>query len=120
MFRTIIAGAAAAGALTFGAAGIAGASTPATSGTGANKAVLCAKLPAIQAKVQKVEAKVTTWVPKAEAREAAAKTADRTKRADAIAARIARVQKRETRVNARLAKAQAACSASGTSASAAS
>jgi hypothetical protein len=120
MFRTIIAGAAVAGALTFGAAGIAGASTPATSGTGANKAALCARLPAIQARVQKVEAKVTTWVPKAEAREAAAKTAGKTKRADAIAARIARVQKRETRVNARLAKAQAACNASGTSAGTAS
>ena len=46
--------------------------------------------------MQKVEAKVTTWVPKAEAREAAAKTAGKTKRADAIAARIARIQKRET------------------------
>ena len=65
MFRTVIAGAAVAGALTFGAAGIAGASTPA-SGSTATSATLCAKLPAIQAKVQKVEAKVTNWVPKAE------------------------------------------------------
>jgi hypothetical protein len=70
------------------------------------------KLPAIQAKVQKVEAKVTTWLPKAQAREAAAKAAGNTKRADAIAARITRVQNRETKVNARLAKGQAACSAS--------
>jgi len=113
MFRTIIAGAAVAGSLTFGAAAVAGASTPATGGTGADKAALCAKLPAIQARVQKVEAKVTTWVPKAHAREAAAKTAGKTKRADAIAARITRVENRETRVNARLAKAQAACQASG-------
>jgi len=120
MFRTIIAGAAVAGALTFGAAGIAGASTPAPGATGANEATLCAKLPAIQAKVQKVEAKVTTWVPEAEAREAKARTAGRTKRADAIAGRITWVQNRETRVNARLAKAQAACSASGTSNSTAS
>ena len=68
MFRTIIAGAAVAGALTFGAVGVAGASTPATGATGANKAALCAKLPALQAKVQKAEAKVATWLPKAQAR----------------------------------------------------
>ena len=36
--------------------------------------------------MQKVEAKVTTWLPKAQAREAKAKTAGNTKRADAIAA----------------------------------
>jgi hypothetical protein len=50
-------------------------------------------------------------VPKAEAREAKATTAGKTKRADAIAKRITRVQNRESKVNARLAKAQAACSA---------
>ena len=116
MFRTIIAGAAVAGALTFGAAGIAGASTPSTGSTGADTATLCAKLPAIQARVQKVEGKVTAWVPKAQAREAKANAAGRTKLADAIANRITRVQNRDTKVNARLAKAQAACSTSGTSA----
>jgi hypothetical protein len=67
MFRTFVAGAAIAGALTLGAAGIAGASTRAAGTTGADKAALCAKLPALQAKVQKVEAKVSTWVPKAQA-----------------------------------------------------
>ena len=113
MFRTIIAGAAVAGALTFGAAGIAGASTSATGSTGTPSAALCAKLPTIGAKVQKVEAKVATWVPKAEARESKARVAGHTKVADAIANRITRVQHRETKVNARLAKAQAACSSSG-------
>ena len=112
MFRTVIAGAAVAGALTFGAAGIAGASTPAT---GTPTAAQCAKLPALQAKVQKVEAKVSTWVPQAEARETKAKDAGHTTLADAIAKRITRVQNRESKVNARLAKAQAACSAGGTS-----
>ena len=63
-----------------------------------------------------MEGKVTTWVPKAQAREAKAKAAGHTKLADAIANRITRVQNRETKVNARLAKAQAACSTSGTSA----
>jgi hypothetical protein len=114
MIRTVIAGAAVAGALTFGAAGIAGATTPTTGSTGTPSATLCAKLPALQAKVQKVEARVTTWVPKAEARETKAKDAGHTRRADAIAKRITRVQNRETKVNARLAKAQAAC-AGGTS-----
>ena len=115
MFRTVIAGAAVAGALTFGAAGIAGASTPTTGSTGSPSAAACAKLPTLQAKVQKVEAKVSTWVPKAEGREAKAKAAGHTKRADAIARRITWVQNRESKVNARLAKAQAACSAGGTS-----
>jgi hypothetical protein len=115
MFRTVIAGAAVAGALTFGAAGIAGASTPTTGSTGTPSAAVCAKLPALQAKVQKVEAKVSNWVPKAEARETKAKAAGHTKLADAIAKRITWVQNRESRVNARLAKAQAACSAGGTS-----
>ena len=67
--------------------------------------------------MQKVEGKVTTWIPKAQARENKAKTAGHTKRADAIAKRITRVQNRETKVNARLAKAQAACSAGGSSTS---
>jgi hypothetical protein len=113
MFRTVIAGAAVAGALTFGVAGIAGASTTGTTGT--PTAAQCAKLPALQAKVQKLEAKVSTWVPKAEARETKAKDAGHTTLADAIAKRITRVQDRESKVNARLAKAQAACSAAGTS-----
>ena len=48
MFRTIIAGAAVAGALTLGAAGIAGASTPATGVHGRRHGrPMCAKLPAI-------------------------------------------------------------------------
>jgi hypothetical protein len=115
MFRTIIAGAAVAGALTFGAAGIAGASTPSTGSTGSTGAGVparCAKLPALQARVQKAEAKVATWVPKAEAREAKVKAAGHTKLADAIGTRITKVQNRETKINARLAKAQAKCGAS--------
>ena len=79
MFRTIIAGAAVAGALAFGAAGIAGAAISDRRLDGRrHKAALCAKLPAIQAKVQKVEAKVTTWVPKAQAREATLKADGKT------------------------------------------
>jgi hypothetical protein len=112
MFRTIIAGTAVAGALTFGAAGIAGAATTPNTPTGTNTAAKCAKLPALQAKVQAREAKVNAWVPKAQAREAKANASGHTKLADAIAKRITRVQNRESKVNARLAKAQAACSTS--------
>ena len=45
-------------------------------------AALCAKLPALQAKVQAREAKVNAWVPKAQAREAKANAAGHTKLAD--------------------------------------
>ena len=72
MFRTIIAGTAVAGALSLGRGGRwpgrqeqrAAASTPAST------SARCAKLPALQAKVQKVESKVTARLPKVEAREA--------------------------------------------------
>ncbi len=89
MFRKIIAGTAIAGALTFGAAGLAGAATP-TTPTGSNMAALCAKLPALQAKVQAREAKINAWVPKAQAREAKANAAGHTKLATAIGNRITR------------------------------
>ena len=115
MFRRIIAGTAVAGALTFGAAGTAGARRAPRAPTGADTVALCS-CSRVQAKVQKVETKLTADVPKAQAREAEAKAAGTTKLADPIAARITRARNRETRVNARLAKAQAACSAGGTSA----
>lgn len=107
MLRKIIAGTAAAGALTFGVVGIAGASTPPSGAT--STAAKCAKLPAVQARVQKFESKLGALLPKAEAREAKLKSEGNTKRADAIANRITKIQNRESKVNARLAKAQAAC-----------
>jgi hypothetical protein len=110
MIRKLIAGTAVAGALTFGAAGLAGAATPSTPTTsGTPNAALCAKLPAIQTKVQKIEQRLSTRITKAEAREAKAKAAGHTKLADAINKRITRVQNREAKVNARLAKLVAAC-----------
>ena len=62
-----------------------------------------------------MESKVTTWVPKAQAREARAKAAGRTRTSPPtpLPTGSRRVQNRETKVNARLAKAQAACSAAG-------
>ena len=71
MLRKIIAGSAAVGALTFGAAGIAGASTPTTPApsSGTNVAAVCAKLPTIESKVQAREAKINALLPKVQARE---------------------------------------------------
>jgi phage shock protein A len=112
MLRKIIAGAAVAGAVTFGIAGIAGAASAATTPSGTTKATLCAKLPTLQSKVQAREAKINAWIPKAQAREAKAKANNHPKLATAIGNRITRVQDRETKVNARLAKAQAACNTS--------
>ena len=112
MLRKLIAGTAVAGALTFGAAGIAGAATtPSTTDRhehwrpGAPSCPRSGQGPAR-------EAKVNAWLPKAQAREAKAKANGHTKLADAIAKRITRVQNRENNVNARLAKAQAACGTS--------
>jgi hypothetical protein len=110
MFGKIIAGTAVAGLLAFGVVGMAGASTPAASGT-SNPPAKCAKLPALQARVQKVESRISARLPKAEAREAQLKSAGKTQQADAIANRITKLQNRESKVNARLAKAQAACAA---------
>jgi hypothetical protein len=116
MFRKIIAGTAIAGALTLGVAGAAGA---ATGSTGAGPAItpsttVCSLLPQIQSHVQKVEARLAADLPKAQAREASAKTAGNTALADRIANRITKVQNRETKVNARLAKLSTACSSATT------
>ena len=98
--RTVIAGAAITGALTFGAAGLAGAATTTTNGTanpGVTKAGLCAKAEARVPTIQAREAKAAAWVPKAQAREAKATAAGHTKLATRIGDRITRVQKLEAR-----------------------
>jgi hypothetical protein len=125
MLRTVVAGTAVVGALTFGAVGIAGATTPSTSSTapttttpssGQNSGppAKCAKLPAVAARVQKAEGKLNARLPKVEAREAKLTSAGRTKWADALKARVARVQARVSKVNARLAKAEATCGTTAT------
>ena len=115
MFRRIIAGTAVVGALTLGLAGAAGASTGGTDNSGVvitPSTTVCSLLPQIQARVQKVEAKLAADLPKAQAAEAKAKAAGHTKLADLIAARITKAQTRESKVNARLAKLQADCGSS--------
>jgi hypothetical protein len=53
----------------------------------------CAKAPADLARIAKVESRIATYVPKAQAREAAALAAGKPGRAQVIATRIAKVQK---------------------------
>ncbi len=95
--RTLIAGAAMTGALTFGSAGLAGAATtnnPSSSSTATpTLASRCAKAEARVPKIEARLAKAADWLPKAEAREAAAKAAGHTKVAERIADRISRVEK---------------------------
>lgn len=125
MLRRIIAGTAVAGALTLGLAGAAGAATGSTGSTGntgtkspaiTSSTTVCSLLPKVQDRVQKLESKLATDLPKAQAAEAKAKAAGHTKLADRIAARITKAQNRETKVNARLAKLQADCGTGGSSA----
>jgi hypothetical protein len=117
MYRRIIAGTAIVGSLTLGLAGAAGAASPSGStGTGAAitpSTTVCSLLPQFQARVQKLESKVSAEVPKAQAREAKAKAAGHAKLADAIGTRITKIQNRETKVNARLAKLSSECGAGG-------
>jgi hypothetical protein len=76
-------------------------------------------VPKLEARVHAREAKIAQRLPKAQAREAAAKAAGHTKLANFIAKRIQRVQAREAQVNARLAKVEAKCgtASSGSTAS---
>jgi hypothetical protein len=99
--RTLIGAAALSGALTFGAAGIASGATTGTgtsSGSGSSApasthTVNCARAEKLATRVQTLETKANTWLPKAAQREAAAKTADHPKLAALIGRRIARVEK---------------------------
>jgi len=89
--RTLIAGAAMTGALTLGSSGLAGAA-----GTTSSTATLASRCAKAEARVPKIEArlaKAADWLPKAEARETAAKAAGHTKVAEKIAGRITKVEK---------------------------
>jgi hypothetical protein len=111
MMRKLVAGLALTGSLAFGAAGVAGASTPSTS---TSHATACASAEKLAAWVTQGESLASGWLPGAQSREAAAKAAGHTKAAAVIARRIARVEKAQTKGNKVLAKIAAKC---GTSAS---
>ena len=96
MIRRLIAAAAVSGTLALGVAGVAGASAPTSTPTStATHATRCAKAEKVATRIQTLETKAATWVPKAQAREAKATAAGHTKLATRIGNRITRVQKRE-------------------------
>ncbi|HEY2215220.1 MAG TPA: hypothetical protein VGH31_09205, partial [Acidimicrobiales bacterium] len=72
-----------------------------------------ARVPKIQAR----EAKLATWVTKAQSRESAATTAGHPKAAARIGRRITRVEKLEAKGEKRLARIAAACGSGATSSS---
>jgi hypothetical protein len=115
--RSLVGAAALTGALTFGAAGLAGAAT--TSSTHAAK---CTKAEARVPKIQAAESKLATFVTNATAREGKATSAGHPKVAARIGKRIARAQKLESRGEKLLATIAQKCggttpAAAGTSAS---
>lgn len=110
MFRKLIAGTAVAGALTLGAAGVAGG---ATSNAGA-ATPRCAHVVALKKKLRTYGHKEAALLPKAEANEAKDREAGKTRRADLLAEQITRVQDHETQLHQRLSKAEAACGTSRT------
>jgi hypothetical protein len=107
--RAVISVAALSGALTFGVAGMAGATTAAPATTPTTHTIDCTKALARVPKINAREAKAATWVTKAQAREATATSAGHTKLANRIERRITRVQKAEARGTKVLAKISAAC-----------
>jgi hypothetical protein len=130
MMRKLIAAAAISGSLGLGAIGIVGtggvagasaptSTTPTTPATvsPALHATRCAKAEKVAARITKLEGKATTWLPKAQAREAKATAAGNTKLATVIGNRITRVQKLEGRGNTLLAKIAAKCGTTTTTTS---
>jgi hypothetical protein len=115
MLRKIIVGTAVAGSLTLGAVGLAGAATPAPSGTsaGTQVATLCAKLPQVQSLVTQWQSDVNGFLPQVQALESQAKTDGLTKIGTGIGNALSRVQNRESKLNARLTKLQAKCQSNG-------
>jgi hypothetical protein len=97
MFTKLATGVTLAAALSIGGAGVAGAATPAAGGTPHH--VTCAKAPKALARINRIDARIATWLPKAEAREQRA-VADGDKTAAArIERRIQRVEKIHTRLD---------------------
>jgi hypothetical protein len=107
--RTALGGAAVAGALTFGAAGLAGAAGTTSPSTSATHTVNCTKAEARASRIGTREAKAMAWVTKAEARSATVSSAHHPRVAKRIASRLARVQKWEAHGEKRLARIAAAC-----------
>ncbi|MGP0029334.1 MAG: hypothetical protein ACLPVF_02380 [Acidimicrobiales bacterium] len=120
MIRKLITVAALSGTMALGAVGVASAATPTTPSSSSTVTgqvpINCTNALALVPKIQAREAMGNTWLPKAQARESAAKSAGHTKLEALIARRITRVQKREALGNKVVAAINTACSSSASSA----
>jgi hypothetical protein len=125
MVRRMIAGAAVAGAVTFGLAGMAGATTPTTAPTNTSTTGPthtpkgCAKLPKIQSHAPGREKKANARISKDQALEKKLKSeSGHTKEAKKVASEIKKAQKHEAKAKRRLNKLETKCPAiSGSSSS---
>jgi hypothetical protein len=111
----IVATAALGSTLALGAAGVAGA---ASGGSAAAHSTtppkICAKAPALVDRLEKLNTRYDTWLPKAEQREANAKAHHRTRQATRIEDRIKRFGALDTRLNALVKRVETVCPGSGT------
>jgi len=111
MIRKMLATTALTGALALGIGGVASAATtapPATGGT-ATHTFNCARAPHVLARIARLEARAQTFIPKAQAREAAAQQKGDTALANKIAARITKVQGLEAKGTTLQQKVEAKC-----------
>jgi len=101
-----------------GAAGAAGAAAPrgSASAHASTPPKICAKAPALVSRLEKLNARYDTWLPKAEQREATAKADHRTRQATRIQHRINRLGSLDNRVTALVKKIDSVCPGSSTSA----
>ena len=114
--KKMIVGVVAVGALSLGAAGMAGAATPATSGSSTPAATRLAKFNCDNAtkvldRIQKGEASIAAGLPKLTAAQSKAAAAGNTKRADRLQRRITRLESAafKTRLDKAAAAIEAKC-----------
>ncbi|MHB8219430.1 MAG: hypothetical protein ACYDHU_03795 [Acidimicrobiales bacterium] len=114
----IVATAALGSTLALGAAGAVGAATTGGSAAAPSKTPpkICAKAPALVSRLEKLNGRYDTWLPKAQSREAAAKSHHRTRQATRIGNRINRLGSLDARANALVKKVEAVCPGSGSGA----
>jgi hypothetical protein len=91
-----------------GALTIAGAA-PAVAATGPATGAGCDRAPALEARLQHVDARIATALPRLTAAEDKARSAGHDKVADRIGRRLRRLEKLQDRIGARLAKIEARC-----------
>ena len=114
MARRLVGAALVSGALVLGTAGAAfgatGATgTPGSAGAGAGAGRCTTLAPRVLERLDKVDSRITTALPKLQAAQQRATSADHTKRAKRIGSQISRLQKRQHKVEARIARIEQRC-----------